>query len=66
MLVNDGIHIDMLWGFDRGSYEVGLMSFGVGGEGTEQFLGLVKGFFDGDGLVDPVDGGVDILQPGES
>ena len=42
------------------------MAFGVSGEGTEQFLGLVKGFFDGYGLVDPVDGGVDVFQPRES
>ena len=66
MLVDDGIHINMLWGFDRGSYKVGLMSFGVGGEGTEQFLGLVKELLDGNGFLGPVDRGVDVFQPRES
>ena len=64
--VGDGVHVYVSRGFDGGTDEVRFMVFGVRGEGTEQFLGLVKGFFDGDGLVDPVDGGVDILQPGES
>ena len=27
---------------------------------------LVEGFLDGDGFVDPVDGGIDVFQPGES
>ena len=66
VLVDDGIHINVSWGFDGGSYEVGFMSFGVGGEGTEQFLGLVKGFLDGNGLLGPVDRGIDVFQPRES
>ena len=66
MFVGDGIYVDMLWGFDGGSDEVGLVAFGISREREERFLGLVKGFFDGDGLVSPVDGGVDIFQPGES
>ena len=45
---------------------MGLMSFGISGEGTEQFLGLVKGFFDGNGLLGPVDRGVGVFQPRES
>ena len=45
---------------------MGFMTFGIGGEREEEFLGLVEGFFDGDGLVDPVNGGVDVFQPRES
>ena len=45
---------------------MGLVAFGVGGERKEQLLRLVKGFFDGDGFVSPVDGGVDIFQPRKS
>ena len=66
VLVGDSVHINVSWGFDRGLDEVGFVAFGVGGERKEEFLGLVKGFFDRDGLVDPVDRGVDIFQPGES
>ena len=66
VLVSDGIHIDVSWGFDGGSDEMGFMAFGISGEREEKFLRLVKGFFDGDGLIDPVDGGVDVFQPGES
>ena len=61
MLVGDSVHINVLWGSDGGSDEVGFVAFSIGGEREEKFLGLVKGFFDGDGLVDPVDGGVDIF-----
>ena len=66
VLVSDSVHINVSWGFDRGSDEVGFMTFGIGREREEEFLGLVEGFFDGDGLIDPVDGGVDIFQPGKS
>ena len=66
MLVGDSVYVNVSRGFDRGSNEVGFMAFGVGGEREEEFLGLVKGFLDGDGLVDPVNGGVDVFQPGES
>ena len=66
MLVSDGVHIDVSWGFDGRSDEVGFMAFGVGGEREEEFLGLVKGFLDRNSFIDPVNGGVDIFQPGES
>ena len=66
VLVGDSVYVDVSQGFDRGSNEVGLMTFGVGREREEEFLGLVEGFLDGDGLVDPIDGGVDIFQPGKS
>ena len=66
MLVGDSIHINVSWGFDGGSDEVGLVAFGIGGEREEELLGLVKGFFDRDGLVDPVNRGVDVFQPRES
>ena len=64
MLVDDGIHINVSLGFDRESHEVGFMSFGVGGEGTEQFLGLVKGLLDGNGFLGPVDRGVESFSQG--
>ena len=54
MLVNNSIDVDVSRGFDGRSDEVGFMSFGVDGEGAEEFLGLVKGFFDGEGFLDPV------------
>ena len=66
MLVNDGIHIDVSWGFNGGSSEVRLVSFSVNGERAEQLLGLVEGFFDGNGSLSPVDRGVDVFQPRES
>ena len=33
--VGDSVHVDVSWGFDRGSNEVGFMAFGVDREGTE-------------------------------
>ena len=42
------------------------MALGVGRKGAEKFLRLVKGFLDGEGFLSPVDGGIDIFQPGES
>ena len=66
MLVGDSVHINVSWGSDGGSDEVGFMAFGIGGKRKEEFLGLVKGFLDGDGFVGPIDRGVDIFQPGES
>ena len=66
VLVGDSIHINVSRGFDRRSDEVGLVAFGVGREREEEFLGLVEGFLDGDGPVDPVDRGVDVFQPGKS
>ena len=61
VLVSDSVNIDMSWGFDGGSDEVGFMSFGVDREGAEEFLGLVKGFLDGEGFLDPVNLGVEFL-----
>ena len=66
MLVSDSVYVYVPQGFDGGADEVGFMAFGVGGEREETFLGLVKGFLDRDSFVDPVDGGVDVFQPGES
>ena len=41
MLIGDGVDVGVMRGFDRRLNEVGLMSFGVDGKGTEKFLGLV-------------------------
>ena len=35
VLVGDGVYVNVSWGFDRGSGEVGLVAFGVGGERKE-------------------------------
>ena len=66
VLVGDSVYINVSWGFDRGANEMGLVSFGISGEREKEFLGLVERFFDGDGLIDPVNGGVNIFQPGKS
>ena len=66
VLVDDSIDVGVTWGFDRGANETRFVSFSVDGKGTEKFLGLVKGFFDGEGPLDPVDHGIDLFQPGES
>ena len=66
VLVGDGVHVNVSWGSDGGSNEVGFMAFGVDREGTEQFLRLIKGFLDGNGFLGPVDRGIDIFQPRES
>ena len=66
MLVSDSVYVYVSWGFDGGADEVRLVVFGVGGEREKKLLRLVEGLFDRDGFVDPVDGGVDIFQPGES
>ena len=61
VLVSDGVHINVSWGFNGGADEMRFVAFGVGGKREEEFLGLVEGFLDGDGFIDPVDGGVDIF-----
>ena len=66
VLVNNGIDIGVMWGFHRRVDETRFMLFSVDREGTEKFLGLIEGFFDGEGFLDPVDHGVDFFQPRES
>ena len=66
MLVGDGIDVGMARGFDRETNKVGFMSFQVDREGTEEFLRLVQGFFDGEGSLNPIDYRVDFFEPGES
>ena len=66
VLVYNGVHVGVLWGFNRGSGEARFMSLSIYGEGAEEFLGLVKGFFDGEGFLGPVDRGVELFQPRES
>ena len=66
MLINDGINIGVLWGFDRWSGKARFMSLSINGERAEELLGLVEGFLDGEGSFNPVDHGVDFFQPWES
>ena len=58
--------VGVAWEFDGGPGKVRFMLFSVNREGAEKLLGLVEGFFDGEGPVDPVDCGVDFFQPRES
>ena len=66
MLVDDGIDIGVMWGFHRGTDEARFMLFSVNRKGTEKFLGLIEGCFDGEGPFDLVDHGFDFFQPRES
>ena len=66
MLIDDGINVGVSRGFDGWSGEVRLMSLSIDRKGAEELLGLVEGFFDGEGPFDPVDRGIDFSQPGES
>ena len=65
VLVSDSADIGVTRGFDGRAYEAGFMLLSVDGKGTEKFLGLVQGFFDGKGPFNPVDRGVDFFLPGE-
>ena len=55
VLVDNGIDIGMLRGFNRWSGEVRLVSFGIDRERAEKLLGLIERFVDGEGSFDPVD-----------
>ena len=61
MLIYDGVHVGVSWRFNGGSGEARFVSFSINGEGAEEFLGLVKGFLDGEGSFDPVDRGIEFL-----
>ena len=43
MLINNGVNVGVLWGFDGWSGKVRLMSLSINGEGAKELLGLVKG-----------------------
>ena len=66
VLIYNGIDIGVSRGFNGWSSEARLMWLSFYGDRTEKFLGLIKGFFDGEGLFNPVDQGVDLFQPRES
>ena len=66
MLVYNGVHIGVSWGFNGGSDEARFMSLSIYREGAEEFPGLVKGLFDGEGFLSPVNQGVEFFQPRES
>ena len=66
VLVDNSVDIGVTWEFHRGTDEARFMLFSINRKGTEKFLGLVEGFFDGEGPLDPVDCGVDFFQPRES
>ena len=66
VLIYNGVDVSVSWGFNGWSEEAGFVSLSLDGERAEKFLGLVEGFFDGEGLFDPVDQGVDLFQPRKS
>ena len=66
MLIDDGVNVGVSRGFDRWSDKTRFVLLSMYGERAEELLGLVKGFFDGEGPFDPVDRGVDFFQPWES
>ena len=55
----------VLRGSIGGFLEMRVMARGVGGVGEVEVFGLVKGFVDGQGLLIPFDGQVDIFEPGK-
>ena len=61
VLVSDGVYIYMSGGFNGGADKVRFVAFGVSREREKKLLRLVKGLFDRNGFVDPVDGGVNIF-----
>ena len=61
VLVYDGIHVGVSWGFNGGSGEARLVSLSINGEVAEEFLGLVEGLLDGEGSFDPIDHGVEFF-----
>ena len=63
VLVNDSVDVSVAWGFGRGAGEAEFVPFRVNREGAEEFLGLIEGFFDRKGPINPIDRGVDFFQP---
>ena len=61
VLIDDGINVSVSREFDGWPGKTRFMSLGIYGEGAEEFLGLVEGFFDGRGSFSPVDHGVEFL-----
>ena len=66
VLVYDGVHVGVSWGFNRGSGEARFMSFSIDRKVAEELLGLVEGLFDGEGFLSPINHGVEFFQPRES
>ena len=64
--ISDGVDMDVLRGSTGGFLEVGIVVGGVGGVGKVEILRLVRGFINGQGSLIPVDGRVDVFEPGES
>ena len=50
----------------KGFLKEGVMPLGVSGMSRVEIFWLVTGFGDGQGLFDPIDGGVCDVEPGES
>ena len=64
--VGDSIDMGVLRGSVGGFSEKRVMARGVGGVGEIEVLGQVKGFVDGRGSLVPIDGRVDVFEPGKS
>ena len=55
----------MMRGSIGGFLEMRVVVGGVSGMGKVEVFGLVKGFVDGQGPLIPIDGWVDIFEPGK-
>ena len=64
--VIDSVYVDVAMGVEEGFSEERVVPLGVGGVGGVQVLRLVTGLWDGQGLFDPIYGGVHSTEPGES
>ena len=64
--VSDSVDMGVSGGSIGGFFEVRVVAGGVGSVGKVEVLGLVKGFVDGQGSSVPIDGQVDVFEPGES
>ena len=62
----DSVYVDMSVSVEKGFSKEGIVPLGVCAMGGVEILRLIAGFRDGQGLFDPVDGGVCGAEPGES
>ena len=64
--VIDGVYVDMSVDTRKEFSEKGIMPLGISSMGRVEFLRLVTGFRDGQGLPGPVNDGVGGMELGES
>ena len=64
--VSDGVDMGVPGGSIGGFLEIRVMVGGVSSVREVEVFGLVKGFIDGQGSLVPIDGRVDVFEPGKS